>query len=201
MKSLKTINIALLALLALAGIHCGPEPSYYLYPVSEENRLFFDFGAGSWWRYVNDSTGQVDSMYLNRSTTTWHYYEDENAFFESEKIELDLVSQVHINYIGASFSGEAGHFSAGVPYGYTFVSPNPLNSSYSEVQYVGYQDMVTLGGQQFSDVYEYYNPKGNILNRDSVGGRFYYKKNVGLIHWRLEGTDTSWTVTDYHIFS
>jgi hypothetical protein len=207
MKNFKTINLAMLALLALAAMHCYPELVQRIITIRDETRPFFDFGAGSWWRYVNDSTGQVDSMYLNQITTNWHYSEDENFSSERESVNLQLVSQVHLQSLGAGFiaytSGEIGSFAAGVPFGTTFETPNPINPSRDpsgDVDYIGFSPSVLLGGQTFTDVYEYYCPDGNILNDSSAAGRFFYKKNVGLIHWRLEGTDTSWTVTDYQIF-
>jgi hypothetical protein len=207
MKNFKFTGFAILALFLLAGVKCATEPPHYIYPLRDDTRPFFEFGEGSWWKYVNDSTGQIDSVYLLNSTTTWNYFEshDENYTGQSEILELTLISQVHIAWmeteVKASSGGDYGGFAAGVPYGSSYVTPNPLGYISSNAQFYGYFPTVTLGGQLFTDVYEFYNPRGNYLNDSSAPSFFFYKKDVGLIHWRLEGTDTSWTVTDYHIFS
>jgi hypothetical protein len=188
-------------------ISCKKEPEYY--PLSSEFEKYYLFQQGSFWVYKNDSTGVLDSVYLNLPPQYFDIiYEESGPKYE--RVFLD-VSSLNFSAYRADAAFYEGHdvlqmrFPTHPDYDLPVLISGGMavehydhhNGYYRYIE--SYREM-TLNGKDYSDVIQ---TQAFFLNDNySVDEyRFYFAKNVGLIklsgHWN--DSTQSWSLIRYNI--
>lgn len=210
-NAMKTKFIFILVL-SLTALHCKPHSDCTNDPPTEthlsaEDLSYFNFPVGAWWLFENDSTGARDSVYVVGNINFVKEIPDQEpgcifAYEDGKKLttfspffnfQIIHTLQAANAYSYATFEfGGAGHTS--------FRSPEYSNQPRDTLFYkVGQFDSVIFSGHHFFEVTEFFTSIYSFGPPDykSYFARFWYAKNIGLIKWELEDSDTCWTVVSY----
>jgi hypothetical protein len=186
---------------------CKKDPDYY--PLSTEFQKYYLFQQGSYWVYENDSTGVLDSVYLEKPPQYFDiFYQEESPKYQRVSMDVNSVNFISYRADAAFYEGQdflQMRFPTHADYdqpvlisgGMAVEHYDHLNAYYKYIQ--SFYAM-TLNGKDYSDVIQ---TQTFFLNDDySVDEyRFYFAKNVGLIklsgHWN--DTTQSWSLVRYNI--
>jgi len=199
-------NVLVFIVLGLLLFSCKKDPDFY--PVSDEFKPWFLFQQGSFWIFQNDSTLDLDSVYIKSPPAYYNVPNPDRTYsrqaisiqYQSSFFEfIDVLSStsgsdflsIHI-YNSIVFPGLISNFPIKGEYKSTSGSATVL---FENLRY--YPDYI-LNFTHYKDVcqtrWTYTEPTFNkIFN-------FYFAKNIGLI--KVDGnwndTSRSWSLLRYH---
>ena len=198
------ISILCFVLCCLLIISCNKKPSPTHYTISNDFRKWVDFQNGSYWVYINDNSGLVDSCYFRGTRLAYTVYNYKDQGYVYDVIDFVLASKfLEIIYIQANAD-------------YTFAIIGTIKGG-TEYQLrtnanIGQKIRVGLGTYEEVEVLDSLKINNNtfmnirhtrtiypLLPGDIIQD-YFFSKGVGLIkfHQTFLNTDSTWSLLRYH---
>jgi len=170
--------------------------------IPEQLRVYSIFQAGSFWIYKNETTGEIDSTFINFPPQFTYSEIDKGMFLEKCVINY-FSSIIYSSYVFLdeyritiknklpgtclkSFSFEPGYIY--------------LYDQYSFFKNINYYDSLRINDKIFYSVMNT-QYRTTTLDMDTLTYTFYLAKSVGLVNLNLKinDQDTTWSLLRYHV--
>lgn len=182
------------------SLSCTKERSYDHYRISDDFRKWVDFKDGSYWVYINENSGLIDSCYIiYKGAFTQTEYQDVGYVYDVIDIILSRSTFFHEIYIQAeaNFNWAAIGLTKGVgDYGLR----NDIKKGQRIVIGKGTYEVVdVLDSMQINNYYfrnVIHTRSANPWKIDSIIHEYFFSKGIGLIrlHQTLLHTDSTWNL-------
>ena len=183
------------------------------YEISDDLKSWCGFKPGSYWIYINDSTGSVDSTYINESTISetkggdaeGAYYQQITLYFNSRFLDSFILTYLCSPISFYDFE-DLFLISIKNTYGGTIapLAIDPHIPYDKEIIPCHYQDvlfkMKLVDTVSFNKI-NYFNIIYSTEWSVSSLSEFYLSKDIGLIYVHLKNIyeDEKWSLKKYHI--
>jgi hypothetical protein len=176
-------------------LSCNKEAEKYHVPESFKEWALFQ--SGSYWIYLNENSGKIDSSFIYSGPSTWFYEPAGDG-------KLYEIISYHISGIGEFRLGAKTDQSIlliqGIFPGGTYVLTSLVTSDLSNLVsptcwVVKRYDSLTVNDQLFFEVIHTRDTFSNSTND------YYIAKKTGLIKFAIKNShgDSAWSLVRYHV--
>jgi hypothetical protein len=179
---------------------CSKNEHTYSY-IPQELKDMSVFKNGSYWIYLNENTGLLDSCYTDGAPVIWYTdLSTKGVFHHEERIIGYLNSSflrwysLHTTFLSYVLPNSVVSFITDISEGDTI-----LTSTYRSFTYIEKIPKYSLNNIEYSDVF--HTKTAWKLENDSIIYTFHIADHVGLIRLnkRIGNADTTWSLLRFHV--
>lgn len=197
-------RILVYTLVFTAGCLLAGCEEHYISILKEDTRAYVDFLPGSYWIYENDSTGEIDSLWVSDYDRDWYISDGSDRIVEAEYLSITRTRSRDFTTFRERFKGFSndaiGEIWMSEGFGMSLFWPFVASEETDKpVTFLGRFPQLNINGHTFSNAIGFRNTVFQLIPSGNDTAEFYYAKNIGLVHWEILNTDTSWTLIGYFV--
>jgi hypothetical protein len=183
--------------------HSSCKKKNITYYIPQQFKDYGIYNEGSYWVYKNETTGMVDSSYMN---FTPHSYYVHNGGYDTDPLYETVRCEVGGNFITFIVMDPDEYSLDFVSFGSTVMMSEGfqagfISKSYGEIfKTISTNDSLEINGTNF---YHVLNTQDKEFNNhgDTAIYTYYFVKFIGLIKCskNVNNIDTTWSLLRYHI--
>jgi hypothetical protein len=192
-------------LLSLIFTNCSKKETPEHYVISADFKKWVDFNDGSYWVFINENSGLIDSCYIiHKEDFTDTYYQDAGYVYDVINIILSrgtffngiyIRAEANFNWAGIGLTKGVGDYGL----------RNDIKKSQKIVVGKGTYEVVdVLDSMQINNYYfrnVIHTRSANPWTVDSIIHEYFFSKGIGMIRLRqtLMNTDSTWNLLRWKV--